>query len=184
MVAFWEPGFFLNMTITFRNTFGDRLAFVAYHLPRNPVILLMTIGSLLFLTFTAVVPAARSVRPDLPEFARVLAFVFVEMLLVLLLVAFWSLIIIVTMISRKNKTLICERTITLRDDAFATESQYGRSESRWPIVQKLARTRRHIFIYVNQSSAVVIPRRAFDSSARWDSFYDFCKQRTSGVAKP
>jgi hypothetical protein len=95
----------------------------------------------------------------------------------------WTAITVLTMISRRNKPLLCERTITLREDAFVTESEYGRSETRWTIVQKLARTRRHILVYVAQASALVIPRRAFASSAQWDAFYGYCRQRTSGADK-
>jgi len=170
------------MTVTYRNTFRDRLAFAAYHLPRNPFLLAVMIGLFLLITFQSIVPAVRSGPADKPLFARIIAFIIVELLLLLLILAFWTLITLVTMVSRRNKTLYCERTITLSDEAFVTESQYGRSETRWPIVQKLARTRTHIFMYLSQESAVIVPRRAFESFAQWDTFYDFCRQRTTRAA--
>jgi hypothetical protein len=50
------------------------------------------------------------------------------------------------------------------------------------MVQKLARTKKHIFIYLAQDSAVVIPRRAFESATQWEAFYELCKQRKAGTA--
>jgi hypothetical protein len=171
------------MTITFRNTFRDRLGFAAYHLPRNPFIIVISIILFLMLTFGTVIPAVREGPTGESKLVRAVAFVFVEALLMVLIGAMWTAITVLTMISRRNKPLVCERTITLREDAFVTESEYGRSETRWTIVQKLARTRRYILMYVAQASAVVIPRRAFASSTQWDAFYDYCMHRTSGANK-
>ena len=166
------------MTLSYRNTFRDRLAFAAYHVPRNPLVLFMAVGFFLLVTFTSMVPAVRELPADKPAFVRVLAFIFVELLLALFIIAFWGVIILLTMISRKNKPLFCDKTITLGEEALIGESQYGRSETRWTMVQKLARTRRYIFIYLGQENAIVLPRRAFESSTQWDTFYDICKQRT------
>ena len=166
------------MTLSYRNTFRDRLAFAAYHVPRNPLVLLMAVGFFLLVTFTSLVPAVRDLPADKPAFVRVLAFIFVELLLVLLIIAFWGVIILLTMISRRNKPFFCDKTITLGEEVFVGESQYGRSETRWTMVQKLARTRRYIFIYLSQENAIVLPRRAFESSTQWDEFYDICDQRT------
>jgi hypothetical protein len=167
------------MKLSYRNTFRDRLAFAAYHLPRNPLFLLMTIGFFLFVTFESLVPALRESSANQPVIVRGIAFIFVELLLALIIVAFWAVITVLSMISRKNKPMFCEKTITLGDDGYVAESQYGKSETRWTMVQKLARTRRYIFIYLSQDNAVVIPRRAFENSTQWDTFYDLCKQRTN-----
>ena len=166
------------MTLSYRNTFRDRLAFAAYHIPRNPLMLLMTVGFFFFITFTSLVPAVRELPADKPAIVRVLAFIFVELLLAVFILAFWAVVTLLTMISRRNKPLFCDKTITLGEEAFVGESQYGRSEVRWTMVQKLARTKRYIFIYLGQENAVVLPRRAFESSTQWDTFYDICKQRT------
>jgi YcxB-like protein len=170
------------MTIAYRNKFGDRLAFAAYHLPRNPFFLFISIGFFLLITFQSLVPAFRAAPAGLPLVVRVLMFILFELFLAGLIVAMWTVITVLTMISRKNKPLTCQRTLTLNDENFITESEFSRSETRWSIVQKLARTRRHIFIYVNQSSAVVVPRHAFENSPQWDAFYEFCKQKTAKAA--
>ena len=67
-----------------------------------------------------------------------------------------------------------ERTITLDDGCFVSDTPFAHSEYKWPMVQKLGRTDRHIFLYLNKDSAVIIPRRAFESDSQWDGFYEFC----------
>lgn len=168
-----------SMTITYRNNFRDRLAFIAYHLLRNPATLVIAIGAFLFFTYETAIPAARSLPTDTPVFFQIIVFILIESLLVFFFVAVWAAFILLAMISRRNKPLYCKRTLTLQDEMYVTESEYGKSETRWQIVQKLVRTRAHIFMYVNQENAVVIPRRAFETPAQWNAFYDFCKQRTS-----
>ncbi len=166
------------MKVSYRNAFCDRLAFAAYHLPRNPLFLLMTIGFFLFVTFESLVPALREPSANQPMIGRGIAFIFVESLLALILIAFWAVVTVLSMISRKDKPMFCEKTITLGDDGYVIESQYGKSETHWTMVQKLARTQRYIFIYLGQDNAVVIPRRAFDNCTHGDTFYDLCRQGT------
>ena len=172
------------MTITFRNTFGDRLAFTRYHLARNPLVIGISLILFLIVTFGSIVPAVRETPAGKSVIVRAIAFVFIELLLVAFIIGFWTVITGLTMISRRNKPLTCEKTMTLGEDAFLIESEYGKSETKWTIVQKLVRTQNHIFMYVAQASAVVIPRRAFPDSAQWDAFYDCCRQRSKEASKP
>ena len=90
-----------------------------------------------------------------------------------------SVVMILAMISRYNKTFYCQKTLSFGEDSILGESEYGKSETRWTVFQKLARTRNHIFLYVGQGTAVVIPRRAFNNSTQFDEFYEFCKRKTS-----
>jgi len=85
------------------------------------------------------------------------------------------------MISRKNKPLYCQRILTVGDEGIITESEYGRSEIKWSLVQKLARTRKHIIMYLNQQSAIIIPHRAFESVTQCDTFYEICRRSKKNV---
>ncbi len=169
------------MTITYRIGFGDRFAFAAYHLSRNPIILLMTVGVLLFFAYNSVLPAIRS-SPSVSLYAKVIAFMFMELLLLIAVIVFWAVLMLITMISKRNKPLYAQRTFTVAEDGLVTESEYGRSETRWKQVQKLARTRKHIFLYLSGEAAVVVPRRAFADAAQWDAFYEICKRGRSAAA--
>ena len=169
------------MTITYRIGFRDRLAFAAYHLTRNPLILLMSAAMFFMVTFLKVVPVMRESSVNTPPLVRVFVFVFIESLLVASILVFWTVMTVITMISRKNKPLYCERTLTIGDAGFITESEYGRSEIKWSLVQKLVRTRNHIIMYLNQQSAIMIPRRSFESMTQWDTFYEICRRNKKNV---
>jgi hypothetical protein len=168
------------MKVTYRNAFRDRLAFAAYALPRKPLFVLIVVGTFLLFTFESVIPAVRSSRSHGPVVTAI-AFVILELVLALLLAAVYTAVIVIAMVSRMNKPLRCERTVTIGNEGFVTESEYGRSETRWSLVQKLGRTRRHIFLYLSGDSAVMVPRRAFDSTADWDTFYEICRRSTKRV---
>ncbi len=165
------------MKLTYRNTFYDRLVFSAYNLARNPVMIFLTVFCILLVTFGIILPAFRELPAGTSVFAKVVGFVFAEMLFLGGFLAFVGVFTTLSMISRKNKPLFCERTITLGEDGFIGESEFGKSEVRWATVQKLVRTRKYILIYLSQDSAVVVPRRAFENKTQWESFYDICSQR-------
>ena len=69
-----------------------------------------------------------------------------ETFAIVVFAAVFGLSTVLGMISRRNKTFLTEHTITLGEDGFTSETQYSRSELKWSIVQKLARTRSCIFI--------------------------------------
>jgi len=110
--------------------------------------------------------------------ARGMTFIIGESIVFVFFAVVFGFSVVLGMVSRKNKTLLTERNMTFDDHGFTSETQYSRSEMKWPIVQKLARTRNYIFIYVAQHSAHIVPRRAFGGDTEWDSFYEFCKQRS------
>jgi len=171
------------MTLSYNNTYWDRFAFGAYAMRRNPLILIMGIFLLLLITFGILVPGARDANVDKSLAVQIIAFIMVEVFVVLLIIAMFTVIILLTTISPKNKTMFCPKTITLGEESFTGESEYSKSEVRWKMVQKLVRTKKHIFIYLAQDNAVVIPRRAFEKASDWEAFYELCKQRKSGASK-
>jgi hypothetical protein len=161
------------MTITYRNGFRDWLVFQAYCAPRNPVILLTSIGFFIFVTCRIVLPGMHATQASVPVAANVIGFIIVELLLIAFILGFLAAITILPMISRKrNKLLYCERKLSIDSDALYTESEYSRSETRWSVVQKVVRTSGYIFMFLGQHNAVVVPRRAFEEAEKWDSFYE------------
>ncbi len=169
------------MSIIYRNTFRDRLAFNAFSIPRKRFFQIYVILFLGFMTYEDVIRVWPKNRTTAFQIGYV---VFVEVILFFLIFAIFAVVVVLVNISKMNKTLMAERTVTLAEECFTGESMYGRTEYKWPIVQKLARTRRHIFIYTAADRALIIPRRAFENRAAWDQFYDFCLRKigkTSGT---
>jgi hypothetical protein len=162
------------MTSQYRNTFGDLMAFCFYHYMRSPVF----IGSFVFGFLFMSLLIFQTLPKDAEIMPRVITFVVLELVNFCLLTGLMGAAIMLSMISRKNRTVLTEHTITLREDGFVEETAYNKTEHKWISVQKLARTRKYIFIYIAQHMAHVVPRRAFRDDAQWDAFFTYCKQRS------
>ncbi len=153
------------------------MAFCFYHYPRSPVVIgFYGIGfALLSLVVFQALPEDEYIV------TRVIAFVVMEFIVFCFLAVMFGLSVVLSMVSRKNKTILTEHTITLGDQIFTEETPYKKTEQKWTIVQKLARTKNYVFIYVAQYMAHVVPRRAFRDDAEWDAFYEYCRQRTAAM---
>ena len=161
------------MTIRYKNMFRDLMGFCFYHYPRSPIVI-GTYGLGFVLLSSGILQALPT---DITPVAKVVTFLAMEFLAFLFIAGSFVVIVVLSMVSRRNKTLLTEHTITLGEGSFVEETAYNKTDHKWAGVQKLARTRRHIFIYVSQYAAHVVPRRAFQNDTEWDSFYEFCKQR-------
>ena len=166
------------MTIRYQSTFRDIMAFNFYHHPRSPVF----IGSYgVFIAITSNTVLQWMVPKNVDTALKILTFAVLELIALFCLTALFALSVVLSMVSRKNKTLFTERTIMLGEESFTEETPYNKTEVKWTSVQKLARTRSYIFIYVAQHMAYVAPRRAFRDDADWDAFYEYCRQRTRAL---
>jgi hypothetical protein len=123
----------------------------------------------------------QSLPKDASITEKIIVFLMMEVVAFVILVMVFGFFTIIGMISRRNKTFYTDRTISLGEDGFISETPHSRSEMKWSIVQKLARTRSYIYIYVTQHSAHVVPRGAFQEIGEWDSFYEFCKRKSRVV---
>ena len=162
------------MTIRYQNTFRDIMAFCFYHYPRSPVVIgCWGVG----FAFTSLI-VFQALPKDGDVATKVVAFAIMEFIAFCFFAAVLALSVVLSMVSRKNKTVLTGRTIILGEESFTEETAYNKTEQKWTIVQKLARTRSYIFIYVAQHMAHVVPRRAFRDDAEWDAFYEYCRRRT------
>jgi hypothetical protein len=162
--------------VTFKTTLSHLAYFSWYHTIRSPAFIIL-------IYLLACVGAYQSLPPDVPVVVNIIVFVILSIIMFsALIVLTFPLGFAVTQISGKNKTIMTEHSIELYEDHFVSEDQYGRSELKWDIVQKLRRTRSFIIIYVSKNSAMMIPRKAFSSDADWHSFYRFVHTHCSAEA--
>ncbi len=153
------------------------MAFCFYHYPRSPLVI--SIYGIGFVLIS--IPIIEALPSDASLVAKVINFLALEFIAFAVIAGFFAITVVLSMVSRRNKTLLTEHAITLADGSFVEETAYNKTDCKWSGVQKLARTRSHIFIYIAQHMAHVIPRRVFRDNHEWDSFYEFCRQRTRAV---
>jgi hypothetical protein len=162
------------ITVRYSNTFRDIMAFCFYHYPRSPVVLGFN-----GVSFALISVLIFSALPKEESFlTKLIAFGVMEVFVLLLLAAVAALSVVLSMVSRKNKTTLTEHTIALGEASVTEETVYNKTEQKWAIVQKLVRTRKYVFIYISQHASHVVPRRAFRNDEEWDAFYEFCRERT------
>jgi hypothetical protein len=80
---------------------------------------------------------------------------------------------ILTALSRRNKTFMTDNTLELLEERIVAENRYAKTDYKWDAVQKIIKTRRCIVLYVTHSTGIVVPRRAFETPAEWESFCGF-----------
>jgi len=163
------------MKISYLNTFRDLLEFQLYHLQRSPGFIVLDLGCVALLSYLFFPSSSEGIGLA----PRLVGTVFFVAPFLLILLAVQLAIVALFLVSRRNKTLLTEHTITLGEDGFVEETSYARTDHKWLAVQKLSRTRRHLFIYVAQQGAHVIPRRAFRDEAEWNAFHLFCRRKTA-----
>lgn len=164
------------MKISFRNTFRDLVNFNLYVMFHSPVVFIFTGICVAFLTKPNW-DAAMKAGDDHSLAFRVILFTILE----LIPVAFMGIVTVIAMIlgniSKMNKTVLTDVTHTFGEDAIHSESQYSKSEIMWTAVQKITRTKSYIYLFVMQSSAIVIPKRAFATQEAWEDLWKFCSEK-------
>ena len=162
------------MELKFKNTYSDIFSFSFYHLIRSPLNIIINLILFLVFTYTAfdIVSAI-----DNKIIVKIIVFIFFEIIILLFIYLYLFIISILSMISRKNKPFLAERKMVFNDSQISAESEYGKSEYKWNIIQKLKQNRKYIFIYVSQHSAYIIPKNIFESKNEVLSFLEYIKER-------
>ena len=161
------------MKVSYRNKLLDIIIFNIFHLSRSPIML-----GILAILLTVIGWSNWQTAAEYSQLVKILVFAILQLLCVAVLLLLMLLTLILSNISKMNKTVLADTDITLGPDYITSESKYSRSELRWDAVQKLVRTRSHLFIYVMQHGAIVIPRRAFNTDDAWEQFWLACQART------
>ncbi|RBP48066.1 YcxB-like protein [Roseimicrobium gellanilyticum] len=167
------------MSVRFTITYWDYLAFSAYHYLHSPLIL-----GIYGICFALVTYVNVGVVSEVNTTAgKLITFVILETVVFGFLVLVLGITTVLGIISRRNKTVLTEHTITVTDDFLAEETVYNKTEQKWAGVQKIARTNRHLIIYIAQHLAHIIPLRAFADKASSDAFDEFCRKKVESARR-
>jgi hypothetical protein len=74
-----------------------------------------------------------------------------------------------------NRGVWGQRTVTLSDEAVASESEFEQSRHRWAGVERVDETVAYIFIYVSTTSAHIVPKHCFATPEAAHAFYHAAK---------
>ncbi len=167
-------------TIRYSLTRRDLLRWHFYVLIRNRVLLVFGLATSLFLVWNGLR------APDMAD--KPIAFkIFFALLLTAALfcvVGFVTMLMMVCMVmARKYRGLLGTHELEIRDEGLLERTDVNESLHRWSGFHKLIETRRHLYIYVTDTMAHIVPRRSFASEqAEW-AFRDELRRHTR-PAKP
>jgi len=103
--------------------------------------------------------------------------------LCVLLLVFWGLFRLVTLAvsgivqwrsytSDKHKSVLCEHTVTLADDAFIEATAFNQGRNLWSGVYRVVDTPDYIYVFISLYLAHIIPKRAFPDAESAQQFYE------------
>jgi hypothetical protein len=63
--------------------------------------------------------------------------------------------------------------LRLSESGIEIETANINSLVRWPAIKRIARSRNRTFLFVSSASAVILPRRAFDTNSQFDHWSEY-----------
>jgi len=84
-----------------------------------------------------------------------------------------------TLSQGKNRSLEGLLHITLTDEGVQSETNLSRSIYKWPAIEKIVETQEHLFLYVSGYSAIVVPKRSFQSEHEAQGFIETARLRST-----
>lgn len=83
----------------------------------------------------------------------------------------------------KQRSVLCEHTMTLADDALVEVTPFNESRSLWNGVYRVVDAADYIYIFLSLHSAHIIPKRAFPDADSARKFYDRAVSLQSAAQK-
>jgi hypothetical protein len=167
------------MEVRYTNTLGDLLRFNLYHLPRTGTMQVILAGVILLHIWTYGPVVARM---DEPVSMKVSVFVITLVLSIVFLGFLQFLFVLFSYRPSRNKGLLTEHVIRLADHGVVEETAFGSTSATWAGIPKVGQNRRYIFVYVQQHSAHIIPKKAFPSATDASSFVDVVRSRINAAS--
>lgn len=74
--------------------------------------------------------------------------------------------------SDKQRSVLCEHTLTLADDALTETTPFNEARNLWPGIYQIVDTQDYIYIFTSLNSAHIIPKRAFPDAESSRRYYE------------
>lgn len=86
-------------------------------------------------------------------------------------------------VPKNAKEIAGEQEATFTEQGFTMKGKFGENQLSWGTVHKFVERRRYFYLYVNQLTAHIIPKRAFSSAQQMEEFRQLVK-RSVGQPHP
>jgi hypothetical protein len=171
------------MTVQYRNSISDLLWFNAHTIPRLRGMQILSLVIVLVFGYLF----ASTLRPMQAPVPMKWAVFTVLMIGALLFVAVTTVLFtLVSSFPRYGRAIREEHTVSLTEGGIVEQGAHSRHTIAWAGVLRVSRTSRAVLIYLTETGAHIIPRRAFGNDADFDRFFRFALERatSTGAALP
>ncbi len=157
----------LNMKIKYKNNLQDVLSLSLYTYIRMPLMIVLFVIIIISSSYVNFI----ELIGENEKLLLVTKFILIEGRDIFFIVLLVAVLMFLSVLSKKNKNYYLNKEISISNNGLFQISEFSKTELSWKAIQKIAKTKNHIFLYVNQISAYIVPRRAFQNQNDWESFY-------------
>jgi len=155
----------------------DLFAFRFHALMRNRILQVMIVLLMLFLMHYTYNISPPQGQPEFPLAVKIVAAVATGLIFLLIMCVCTPLVIVLVVRTNKFKGVLGEHVLTLTDAGMSTRSPHAETSRKWTGLLKVASTNKHLFLYVNEMAAQIVPKRFFTSPAEAQSFEQMIRER-------
>lgn len=166
-VAAATPAIPDSMTLHYSLTLPDLMGWQLYQLSRNKLLWACYFLWVLFIAHGILTLPSMAAAPILGKSILVL---FAAGIIALLFALVMTLIVFLTLVFRSNRGLIGKHELVINEAGVREKTEFNDSLFRWSGFHKLISTTHYFYLYVNEGSVHVVPKRSFASEQACDSF--------------
>ena len=164
------------MVIVYTVRFRDLWRFSAIHQLRSPVFQAFTVGICALLAWFSV-RGSSCTEKGICIAVGLILFILAYVSLVALQFAFNAAFLY----ARNNRNVLTEHRVEIRDDGLYEETAFSRSLFLWPGIHRVVKAAGFTAVYVTAHSALLIPIKAFESTAQREQFISTVRGKLRAV---
>jgi hypothetical protein len=164
-------------TIRYSLTHKDLLAFNLRAVVRNRLIQATMILLAAYLVYTGLYVPVPGDHPQPSTAVRITATITMVLAASCVMAAFLLSSVFLMIWTKRFKGVIGEHELTLTDAGMISKSAISEATRKWNALFRIVSTRNYLFMYVNETSALIVPKRYFASAAEAASFEQTIRER-------
>ena len=164
-------------TIRYSLTHKDVFAFNFRAMTRSRLIQVILILLVIGIGYNGVFAPIPGNHPQPSVAVRIAATIIMELVALVFMAALQSAFLFLLIWTKRFKGLIGEHELTLTDAGMVSKSSNSETTRNWNSLFRIASTRNYLFMYVNETSAMIVPKRYFASAAEAASFEQIIRER-------
>jgi hypothetical protein len=164
-------------TVRYSITHKDLLAFSLRAIVRNRLIQGTIILLVAYVAYVGLFIQVPGNQPQPSMAVRVVATIVMEFAAIFAMVAFLLSFLFLMLWTKRFKGVIGEHELTLTDTGIISKSPLSETTRKWNALFRIVSTRNQLLLYVNETSAMIVPKRCFASATEATDFEQTIRDR-------